>query len=114
MNAIQALKGVVKSETVNLTLIFTAFLKSSLLAITQASSPAHSLTMFVRTRPLSITVLPAFLIAMSTVSSTSSDVPGATSEGLSGSAGSAGSTGVGSSGVVAFSSIVTDFNTIGR
>ena len=92
------MKGVVKFDTVNLTLTFTAFLKSSLLAITQASSPAQPLMMFVRTSLLSITVLPAFLIAMSTVSSTSSDVPGATgSAGSEGSTGSAGSTGVGSS-----------------
>ena len=65
--------------------------------------------MFVRTLPSSITVLPAFLIVTSTVSSTSSDVPGATSEGLSGSAGSAGS--AGSSGVVAVAFKVADLRT---
>ena len=84
-NEIQALKGVVKLDTVNCTLTFVAPAKSAFSAITSASSPVQALMMFVRTRPLSTTVRPAFLIATSTVSSTSSDVPGVTSSEATGS-----------------------------
>ena len=86
---IQALKGVVKFVTVNLTEILLAPAKAALSAIFKASSLTKVLMMFVRTRPESITVLPELAIVTSAGATGSAGA--SVSPGLTGSAGSAGS-----------------------